>query len=160
ALEIDSRSAPALDGLTKALIDQQRYSAAIAYLKNAPADPGLQVNLAIAYSRNGAVEEAIKILSSLVRQQPKSAVAHFNLAAVYSQDKHYREAEAEFREALRLDPSNDVARISMIKAMSVLAEFDAAAPLIEEYARRKPNDFEALYLMGVVDRGLGKYAES
>jgi len=33
ALRIDPQSIPALDGLTKALIEQKRYSAAIAYLR-------------------------------------------------------------------------------------------------------------------------------
>ena len=33
-------------------------------------------------------------------------------------------------------------------------------PLAEDYLRRKPNDFEALYIMGAVDRGLGKYPEA
>jgi len=36
ALRIDPQSIPALDGLTKALIEQKRYSAAIAYLRTAP----------------------------------------------------------------------------------------------------------------------------
>jgi len=41
------------------------------------------------------------------------------------------------------------------EALVILAEFPAALPLIQEYARRKPHDFDALYLSGVVRRGLG-----
>src|SRR5260370_29189885 len=52
ALRIDPQSIPALDGLTKALIEQKRYSAAIAYLRTAPPDDTLQLNLSTAYSRN------------------------------------------------------------------------------------------------------------
>ena len=61
-LKQDAQSLPALDGLTKALIAEGRYAAAIALLKNAPADEALRLNLAIAYSKNGNTEQAIQIL--------------------------------------------------------------------------------------------------
>jgi tetratricopeptide (TPR) repeat protein len=48
ALKADPKSVPALDGLSKALIAQQRYSAAMAVLEGAPADPKLQNDLAVA----------------------------------------------------------------------------------------------------------------
>src|ERR1700736_5827917 len=44
ALKLEPKSVPALQGLTKALIDQKRYAAAIALLKNAPPDDSLQIN--------------------------------------------------------------------------------------------------------------------
>src|ERR1700757_3355066 len=55
ALKSDPKSIPALGGLAKALIAQKRYSAAIAYLKDAPTDPMLQDDLAVAYSSSGDV---------------------------------------------------------------------------------------------------------
>ena len=59
ALQAEPRSVPALDGLAKALIAQKRYSAAIAYLKDAPTDPMLQDDLAVAYSSSGDVAQAV-----------------------------------------------------------------------------------------------------
>jgi len=41
ALKANPKSVPALDGIAKSLIAQQRYSAAIAYLKDAPPDAKL-----------------------------------------------------------------------------------------------------------------------
>ena len=38
-----------------------------------------------------------------------------------------------------------------------LAEFDEALPLIQDYARRKPDDFDTHYLLGAVYRGLAQY---
>src|SRR5438128_4933445 len=158
ALKSDPKSVPALDGLAKALIAQKRYSAAIAYLKGAPADPVLQDDLAVAYSSSGDVAEAVKLLAQLVRQDPSSAGRHARLGLAYTQESQFRQAVDEFREALRLDPSNDVTRLSYVKALIILAEFQTALPEIQSYFRRKPHDFDALYLMGVVDRGLGDYA--
>src|SRR5712664_829124 len=126
ALRIDPRSVPALDGLTKALIEQKRYSAAIAYLRNAPPDDTLQLNLATAYARNRNNDEALQILSQLAGKEPSSSLAHLNLGIVYTQQDRYREAVDQFQEALRLDPTDDVARVSLVKALAILAEFPSA----------------------------------
>ncbi len=157
ALKSDPKSVPALGGLAKALIAQKRYSAAIAYLKDGPTDPALQDDLAVAYSSNGDVAEAVKLLAQLVQQNPSSADRHARLGLAYTQESQFRQAVDEFREALHLDPSNDVTRLSYVKALIILAEFQTALPEIQNYFRRKPHNFDALYLMGVVDRGLGKY---
>ena len=79
---------------------------------------------------------------------------------MYTQQNRYREAAEEFKEALRLDSTDDIARASLIKVLVILSEFSTALPLIQEYAQRKPHEFEALYLMGAVDRGLGNYADA
>jgi tetratricopeptide (TPR) repeat protein len=157
ALKSDPKSVPALDGLAKALIAQKRYSAAIAYLKDGPVSPVLQDDLAVAYSSNGDVAEAVKLLTELVQQNPSSADRHARLGIAYTQETQFRQAADEFHEALRLDENNDVTRLSYVKALIVLAEFQTALPEIQNYLRRKPHNFDALYLMGVVDRGLGNY---
>jgi tetratricopeptide (TPR) repeat protein len=160
ALQSNPKFVPALDGLTKQLIEQHRYSAAIAYLENAPPAEELQLNLAIANSRNGDMARATDILSLLVKEHPKSAPAHSNLGIAYTEQDRYREAASEFQKAIQLDPHADEDRISYLKALCVLAEFPTAEPVIDEYVERKPNDAEALNLKGVVYRGLGKYAEA
>ncbi len=158
ALKTDPKSVPALDGLAKALIAQKRYSAAIAYLKDGPINPVLQDDLAVAYSSNGDVAQAVQLLTELVQKDPASADRHARLGIAYTQETQFRQAVDEFREALRLDPSNDVTRLSYVKALIVLAEFETALPEIQNYFQRKRHDFDALYLMGVVYRGLGNYA--
>ena len=160
ALKSDPKSVPALDGLAKALISQKRYSAAIAYLKDEHSDSRLQNDLAVAYSNNGNVDQAVELLSDLVKQDPSSAENHANLAIAYTQQQQFRQAVDEFRESLRLDSKNDVVRLSYVKALVILAEFNTALPEIKNYFNRKPHSFDALYLMGVVDRGLGKYVEA
>ena len=87
ALNADPKSVPALDGLAKSLMAQKRYSAAIAYLKDAPPVAMLQNDLAIAYSKNGNVSEAVQVLTNVVKQDPSSAEAHSNLAIAYTQQK-------------------------------------------------------------------------
>ncbi|WP_263337616.1 tetratricopeptide repeat protein [Acidicapsa dinghuensis] len=159
-LEKDPQSVKALDGLTKAYIEEKRYTAAIAALKNAPADEVLQLNLAIAYSKNGDTDSALKTMQAIVQEHPDYAQAHFNLGIVYTQLDRFGEAAPEFAQALRIDPSDDVTRVSYLKALVVLAQFDKAQPVVSEYLQRKPHDFDALYLSGVVNRGLGNYTDA
>lgn len=157
-LKENPQSIKAIDGLTKAFIAEGRYAAAIAELKNAPPDEVLQLNLAVAYSKNGNPDESLKVLSAIVKQHPSYAQGHFNMGAVYVQQNRFGEAAQEFKEALRLDPSDDVTRLSYVKALVVLAQFDTAAPVIQEYRQRRPHEFDALYFSGVVAKGLGDYA--
>lgn len=159
-IEKDSQSVKALDGLTKAYIEEKRYTAAIAALKNAPADEVLQLNLAIAYSKNGDVNSALKTMQTIVQEHPDYAQAHFNLGIVYTQQDRFGEAAQEFEQALHIDPTDDVTRVSYLQALVVLAQFDKAQPIASAYLQRKPHDFDALYLNGVVNRGLGNYAEA
>ena len=100
-LKQDPQSVQALDGLTKALIAEKRYTAAIAELKNAPPDEVLQLNLAIAYSKNGNTDEALQILSAWSKSIPTYAQAHNNLGLVYTQQKRFSEAAKEFEAALQ-----------------------------------------------------------
>jgi tetratricopeptide (TPR) repeat protein len=161
ALEIDSHSVPALDRMAQVLTAEKRFSAATRYLKEAisldPKDPNLRISLALNCYENGNANEAIETLSRLAKDEPGSALVHFNLATVYAREKLFRQAADEYRESVRLDPANDVARLSLVKALVDLAEFDEALPLIQDYAGRKPEEFEAHYLFGSVYRGLGPY---
>ena len=93
----------------------------------------LQDDLAVAYSSNGDVAEAMKLLEELVQQDPTSADRHARLGIAYTQESQFRQAADEFREALRLDPSNDVTRLSYVKALIILAEFQTALPEIQNY---------------------------
>jgi Flp pilus assembly protein TadD len=137
-----------------------KATVAVRYLSQAlalnPSDPDLRYALASAYADSGHTSEAINILNKLVQEKPDSAIAHFNLANVYARGKRFPEAAEEYRIALRLAPENDVARLSLAKALAAIDRFEDALPLLEDCGR-KPYDFEAHYLLGMVYRGLGKF---
>ena len=159
-LRADPKSITALDWLSKALISQQRYGSAIAILKKGPPDEVLQMNLVIAHSKRGDNDEAIRILSQMIKDRPSSAVPHAGLATMYIQQNRLEEAVAEFREALRLNPQDDASRVSYVKVLVSLPDFATALPIARDYLDRHPNEFEALYLMGWIDRELGNYDEA
>lgn len=157
ALQEDPTSVTALDLLAKALISQQRYPAAIFLLQSAPADEVLQMDLVLAYSQSGNTTHALQILSQMAREHPSSPLPHSGLGMAYTQLHRYEEAAAEFKTALQLNPQDDVAQLSYLKVLIVLGQFQTALPLAQDYLRHHPAEFDANYVLGVVQRELGDY---
>jgi tetratricopeptide (TPR) repeat protein len=96
----------------------------------------------------------------MIKDRPTSAVPHAGLATIYIQQNRLEEAVVEFREALRLDPRDDGSRVSYVKVLVSLPDFETALPIAKDYLNRHPNEFEACYLMGWIDRELGNYDEA
>jgi tetratricopeptide (TPR) repeat protein len=159
-LKTDPKSITAIDWLAKAYISQKRYPAAIALLKDAPSDEVLQMDLVVAYSSFGDNDRALQLLAQMEHDRPDSAVPHSGVAKIYIQQRRYEDAAKEFQEALRLNSHDDASRASYIRTLLLLSKFDDALPLAQEYQRTRPNDFDACYLLGVVDRDLGDYANA
>jgi Flp pilus assembly protein TadD len=159
-LKTDPKSVTALDWLAKALISQERYSAAIELLKKAPADQVLRMDLVIAYSKAGNNEQAIRLLAQMTKQHPSSSAPHFGLATIYTQQNRLEDAAAEFKEAYRLNPRDDATRISYAKILILMADFKAALPVAQSYFHDHPTDFDGHYLMGVVERQLGNNSQA
>ena len=160
ALKLDAGSIYAFDGLSKSLIEQKRYAAAIGQLQNAPPEPGLRINLAVALSRNGNAKEAITVLQKLIQSDAGSAEAHANLGVIYALENRFRESADEYYQALRLDASNDISRISLVRALVILGEYGDALPFIQDYIARRPSDGDGYTLRGTVYRGLDEYANA
>lgn len=156
-LAMDPRDLDGLYALAKALITEKRYSAAVAYLKNAPPEEHLQLIQATAYSQGGNSDMAIQLLSSILKVNPSCVEASDDLGVALSQEDRYREAAQAFKNSLLLDPSDDVARTFYLNMLIVLGDYSTAEPVAEAYLRREPDTFDAIYLAGAVEQGLGSY---
>ncbi len=159
-LRADPTSIAAIDLLAKAYMAEKRYPAAIALLKGAPQEEALQMDLVMAYSNNGQNEQALQLLKQLKAERPNSAAPHSATASIYTQQRRYEDAAKEFQEALRLNPQDQAATGSYIRLLLLQGQSQAAFPYAEEYQRKYPNTFDGCYLLGVVDRELGKYAKA
>ncbi len=160
ALEMDPKSVTAIDWLSKAYISQKRYPSAIALLNDFHSDKVLEMDLVMAYSDSGNNDAAAQLLKQMSRDEPTSAVPHAGLATIYTRQRRYEDAANEFQEALRLNPRDDSTRAAYIQNLLVRSKFDVAFPIAKEYHHSRPDDFEALYLLGVVARELGNYSEA
>jgi tetratricopeptide (TPR) repeat protein len=149
--------------LGQILTAQRRYSAAVSYLQEAVRmAPSLPARLALgsALAGSGRLPEALKTLEELVSAQPESAEAQFTLANLYAKREQYAEAAEAYTRTLKLDPGNDAARLAGAKALSAASRNEEALPLLEEYIARHPQDVEALYIQGLVNRNLARYPEA
>jgi tetratricopeptide (TPR) repeat protein len=157
-LKADPTSIAAIDLLAKAYMAQGRYPVAIALLKGAPQEEVLQMDLVMAYSNNGENEQALLLLKQMKAERPNSAAPHSGLANIYTQQRRYEDAAKEFQEALRLNPQDETATKSYIRLLLLQGQPQTAFSYAVEYQRKYPNTFDGCYLLGVVDRELGKYA--
>ena len=162
ALAIDPRSGAAALGLAQIFESQKKNAAAIYYLRqalasNPPRQVEFQARLALAaiQDRLGHQEQAVAELRKLVTAFPDSAEAHYNLANAYSGHLRYKEARPEYEQALRLDPGNNAARLSLSKALLEISENSTAIPLIEDYIRRAPGDYQGYLVLGQAYRRSG-----
>jgi tetratricopeptide (TPR) repeat protein len=149
--------------LGQILTAQRRYSAAVPYLQEAVRmAPSLPARLALgsALAGSGRLPEALKTLEELVSAHPESAEAQFTLANLYAKREQYAEAAEAYTRTLKLDPGNDVARLAGAKALAAASRNDEALPLIKEYLAGHPQDVEALYIQGLANRSLARYAEA
>jgi tetratricopeptide (TPR) repeat protein len=147
ALRLNPKSVATLYGLADALTQQHQYDAASFYIRQgialtASADQtfSLQLVQARVYDETQQSTDAIRLLRSLVAQQPASQDAEFYLGNAYAHARLYREAAAAYAQCLSLDPENDVASLSVAKALVLSGQFEAALLPARGYVRRHPDD--------------------
>lgn len=172
ALSINPRFANASLNLAEIDLEQKRYAAAIYYLQQALGkDPppeladSLEMDLAVAYSKNEDYARASRLFTKLVKIHPNSAQLHFDLATSYAHlgEYHFDEAAGEYREVLRLDPKNDVARLSLVKSLLSARAGDAfreSLPYVHDYIQNHPDEPEGYELEGQAYRRLGRYSDA
>jgi tetratricopeptide (TPR) repeat protein len=156
-LALDPGNIGGLEGLAKAMIAEKRYTAAVAYLRDAPPDERLQLILATAHSLQGDRQSAIQLLASILKADPACVEAARDLGVAFSAEDRYHEAAQAFQNTLRLDPANEFARISYLNTLIVLEDYSRAEPVAQAYLRQEPHNFDAVYLAGAVKQGLGDY---
>jgi len=166
ALHCDPAFALAALNLGQVLIDQKRYTAAIAYLqdalKSSPAgDLELQLHtmLGVAYAENGDSNQAITTLQQVIQAHPDDAEAHFNLGTVYAKQGPalgHQNAITNFKEAVHIDPHYYPALYSLGKVLVQIGQFPEAVSYLTDYTRYRPKDSEGFHMLGSAYTGLGE----
>jgi tetratricopeptide (TPR) repeat protein len=169
ALRIDPHSPLAAFNLARVFHSQEKYATEVYYLRQAlasspPKELEFRARLALGAVQDelGHADEAVAELRKLVAAFPDSAEAHFNLGNAYGRHFRYKEARVEYEQTLRLDASFDAARLSLAKALLEMGEDTAAIPIVQDYTRRAPGDYEGQLVLGQAYRrqgDLGKAAE-
>jgi Tfp pilus assembly protein PilF len=96
-------------------------------LKDAPGDPVVLQQIAIAYTRIGMTEEAAKTYRHVLKSKPDASGAHYGLAFIYLRSGHHEDAERHLKAFLEHAPKGDDAHEHVSHARATLAQLRGEA---------------------------------
>ena len=94
-------------------------------LQEAPGDPVVLQQIAIAYTRIGMTEEAAKTYRHVLKSKPDAAGAHYGLAFLYLRGEQPQEAMRHLRAFLANRPSGPDAEEHVHHAQTTLSQIEA-----------------------------------
>lgn len=168
ALKLNPNSVAALDGMSKHLMLQGNYPAAIELLRSAPSNEDLTINLAHAYAQGGSLQDAETLLRKAVTENPGSFPLMRALVGVLV-DEHL--FERTFQEPTELaegyastHPDNLEAQrlylqmlVAWIPQGAQSGDVARATPVAKKLLAAHPNDPYFLYANGMLERQRGDY---
>src|SRR5262245_10038302 len=130
------------------LLEQQQYTQGIALLlkvtQSAPAITAPYVDLGIAYSRSGDLDNAEKSLKQALELNPRHPVAHNELGMVYRRKGQFAAARASYEKAIALAPEFHFARLNLaILCELYMADLTCALDNYVAYQQAVPDDKQA-----------------
>lgn len=104
--------------------------------------------LGIAYSRFGAVEEAIREIRKCVRLSPRDADAYFSLGVIFVNLDKLELARSAFLKVIALDPDNQDGHFSLASTYFAMGQRDAALREIKKAVGLDPEYLNTLFAQG------------
>ncbi|HVM49411.1 MAG TPA: tetratricopeptide repeat protein [Candidatus Acidoferrum sp.] len=150
-LAIDPRTASAA---TVAQLEQ--------HLRQVPGDPIALSRLAAIQERDGALDKALETYQSALKYNPQSARLMVRLAQIYSSGRYHdpQKALEWAKKAHNLAP-DDAAISAMLGRLAFeTADYKWAANLLEDSARKLPNDPEVSYDLAWTYYALGRVPDA
>jgi len=105
-------------------------------------------------------ERCLRLLGQCAQRAPDYAPARWRGGYLLLAADRLAEAEAAFRAALASAPEDEAAAVGLARVRLQAGQAGEAARLLEEHARRVPQDRHALTLLGTALRELGRDAEA
>ena len=143
------------------LLDQERYAEGIALLTRVTTEaPGVTapfINLGIAQSRIGQVEEAEASLKRALELSPRHPLAFNELGMLYRKTGRLAEARASYERALELHPDFHYARLNLAILCDIyLEDFACALENYQRYEAAVPDDEDAAMWIADVRNRAGR----
>jgi Flp pilus assembly protein TadD len=108
----------------------------------------------------GDLEDAVSELSLAVTLAPKNSQYIFALGVILAKQGKLEEAGDHFRQALKLDPTNLAIRQNLAATEWQLGKLVDAERNLQFILEQKPDDQDALFLLGMVLENRGQYAKA
>ena len=157
ALKIDPHSSEAIDFLSRMLVAEGDYGAAIALLRNAKLDEDLSLRLSYAYDNTGNLDKAEEVLKAGLHAKPASLPLAGALETILVKKSLFQEAIRVAAKAAQSHPGNLEAERNYFRLMVLNDDYASAAPLGRKLLLKAPHDFDVLYLNGIIERSAGQF---
>jgi tetratricopeptide (TPR) repeat protein len=157
ALKIDSSDTMALHGLSHSLIGMGDYPSDIGLLHNVKLDDDLSLDLAVAYSKTGMQDEAVRTLKAALATSPDSVQLSSALVTVYLKIVQTDLAEQIAEKCYKAHPDDRSAQVSYLRTLVVNGDWAPATPIGNKLLTEDPHSFDTLYMVGVMERQAGDF---
>jgi Flp pilus assembly protein TadD len=141
------------------MLEKSQYEPGIALLlkvtEQAPALPGADVNLGMAYVRTGDLDRAETVLQKALESNPKQPISLNELGMVQRRKNEFAKARASYEAALALSPDFSHAHRNLAILCDVyFGDTSCATAHYEAYSRIVPDDAEiAKWIADLRNRG-------
>ena len=156
-LQIDPASKAALEGLADSLMAGGDARIAVGLLEPVQRDEDLTLDLARAYGLAGLLDQAAATLQTALVADPTSFRLINALTTVFVQQHRYQDAAALMQEYAQQHPDESDAQVAYLSALVLNSDTTAAKPLGQKLLATQPDDFNVLYLNGILEREAGEY---
>lgn len=158
ALQIDPSSDMAMHGLSQQLLAAQDFTGEIAFLHGAKLDEDLAIDLAVAYARDGQLEDAVNTVSHALEAEPNSIRLSDALVALYIKVSRTFDAEHLAEKTYHEHPDDVSVQTSYLHTLVINGDWGPAKPIGAKLLVEAPHAFETLYFNGVLERQAGDFA--
>lgn len=143
------------------LLEQSRFDEGIALLREitemAPDVTAPFIDLGVAYSRSGDLQQAEKALLAALRLSPDNPIAHNELGIVYRKLGRFAEARASYEKALAVYPGFHFANRNLAVLCDLyLGDLDCALQHYQAYMRSVVEDQEVTIWLADIRNRLGQ----
>jgi len=164
ALALDPKSSSARTALSKDLIAEKDYGSEIVLLRAASSTeqltPDLTLDLALAYGQMGMLPDANEVLRTALRAHPDSLPLAKALSATLVLQARKEEAAGVLRTAVKQHPADLGAQLLYLRILVMQDETAKAQQLGNTLLKVSPNNWEVLYLNGILEQRAGDYQAS
>jgi len=157
ALAIDSKSEPALEGLTGLLMRRKDYPGVIQVLSDAPRTEKLSIALAQAFGLLNYPDQAAAVLTQALKEHPDSLDLDQAMLVVLVKQHKHEDAIKLARTMAEKHPDNANLQMDLFRLLVLAEHLDEARAIGPKLLAARPKDPEVLYLNGLMERSAGNY---
>jgi tetratricopeptide (TPR) repeat protein len=119
-----------------------------------------EYQIAIKHMRNGEYDEAVQVMSDLIKAEPDNADHARFRAELYRLSGKIRKARADYEKVIALTPDSGVGYNGLAEVYLQDGEFEQALGYAQKALELEPDHWVAPYNLGMIEDRLGHWAQA